>query len=73
MQLKGTDYMYNGVYYYNPVFEHIYKISKLLRKDLQLPEEKKSSLLDYKVIALKGNLIPLEKIDLEQIEKILNN
>ncbi|MCG7420210.1 LCP family protein [Macrococcus epidermidis] len=69
MQLKGTDYMYNGVYYYNPVFEHIYKISKLLRKDLQLPEEKKSSLLDYKVIALKGNLIPLEKIDLEQIEK----
>ena len=69
MQLKGTDYMYNGVYYYNPVFEHIYKISKLLRKDLQLPEEKKSSLLDYKVIALKGNLIPLEKIDIEQIEK----
>ncbi|RAI83081.1 LytR family transcriptional regulator [Macrococcoides goetzii] len=69
MQLKGTDYMYNGVYYYNPVFEHIYKISKLLRKDLQLPEEKKSSLLDYKVIALKGDLIPLEKIDLEQIEK----
>lgn len=69
MQLKGTDYMYNGVYYYNPVFEHIYKISKLLRKDLQLPEEKRSSLLDYKVIALKGNLIPLEKIDIEQIEK----
>lgn len=69
MQLKGADYMYNGVYYYNPVFEHIYKVSKLLRKDLQLPEEKKSSLLDYKVIALKGNLIPLEKIDLEQIEK----
>lgn len=69
MQLKGTDYMYNGVYYYNPVFEHIYKISKLLRKDLQLPEEKRSSLLDYKVLALKGNLIPLEKIDIEQIEK----
>ncbi|QRN49475.1 LCP family protein [Macrococcoides bohemicum] len=69
MQLKGTDYMYNGVYYYNPVFEHIYKISKLLRKDLQLPEDKRSSLLDYKVIALKGNLIPLEKIDIEQIEK----
>lgn len=69
MQLKGTDYMYNGVYYYNPVFEHIYKISQLLRKDLQLPEEKRSALLDYKVIALKGNLIPLEKIDLDQIEK----
>lgn len=69
MQLKGTDYMYNGVYYYNPVFEHIYKISKLLRKDLNLPIEKKSSLLDYKVLALKGNLIPLEKIDLNEIEK----
>ncbi|WP_414052832.1 LCP family protein [Macrococcus animalis] len=69
MQLKGTDYMYNGVYYYNPVFDHIYKISKLLRKELNLPKEKRSSLLDYKIIALKGDLIPLEKIDLDQIDK----
>ncbi|WP_414055995.1 LCP family protein [Macrococcus equi] len=69
MQLKGTNYMYNGVYYYNPVFDHIYKITKLLRKDLQLPEVKKSSLLDYKVLALKGNLIPLEKMDIKEIEK----
>ncbi|MCE4955690.1 LCP family protein [Macrococcus caseolyticus] len=68
-QLKGTDYMYNGVYYYNPVLDDIYKISKLLRKDLELPEEKKSDLLDAKVIALKGNLIPLETIDIEKIEK----
>ncbi|WP_414044595.1 LCP family protein [Macrococcus equi] len=69
IQLKGTNYMYNGVYYYNPVFDHIYKITKLLRKDLQLPEVKKSSLLDYKVLALKGNLIPLEKMDIKEIEK----
>lgn len=69
MQLKGTDYMYNGIYYYNPVFDHIYKISQLLRKDLNLPEEKRSNLLDYKIIALKGDLIPLEKINLKQIEK----
>ncbi|WP_414047858.1 LCP family protein [Macrococcus equi] len=69
MQLKGTNYMYNRVYYYNPVFDHIYKITKLLRKDLQLPEVKKSSLLDYKVLALKGNLIPLEKMDIKEIEK----
>ncbi|MGK0576830.1 LCP family protein [Macrococcus capreoli] len=68
-QLKGTDYMYNGIYYYNPVFDHIYEISKLLRKDLQLPEGKKEDLLDYKIIQLKGDLIPLEKIDLDEIDK----
>ncbi|MCU7557515.1 LCP family protein [Macrococcus capreoli] len=68
-QLKGTDFMYNGIYYYNPVFDHIYEISKLLRKDLQLPEGKKEDLLDYKIIQLKGDLIPLEKIDLDEIDK----
>lgn len=68
MQLKGTDYMYNGIYYYNPVLEDIFKIAKLLRKDLKLPEEDESHLLDYMVTALKGDLIPLEKIDIDKIK-----
>ena len=68
-QLKGTDLMYNGVYYYNPDLDHIYSISKLLRKDLGLESKPKQSLLDYKMEVVYGDLIPLEKINLDTLEK----
>ncbi len=72
-QLKGTDYMYNGVYYYNPVLKDIARISKLVRKDLGLPEGKKEDLLDYKVISLYGDLIPLKKLDISELDEQLQD
>lgn len=68
-QLKGTDYMYDGVYYYNPVFDDVFSISNILRKDLQVKENKKTDLLSYKVIDLYDDLIPLKAIDIGDINK----
>ncbi|UTH14487.1 LCP family protein [Macrococcus equipercicus] len=72
-QLKGTDDMYNGVYYYNPEFTDVYRISNLIRKDLGLAKGRQEYLLDYKVISLYGSLIPLEKIDVDAINKEFNS
>lgn len=68
-QLKGTDYMYDGVYYYNPVFDDVFAISNILRKDLQLKENKRTDLLSYKIIDLYDDLIPLKSIDIGDINK----
>lgn len=67
-QLKGTDYMYNGVYYYNPVMEDVYDISKLLHKDLELKMTEEDELLDYQVRALYNDLIPLMEMDRDGIQ-----
>ncbi|ULG72680.1 LCP family protein [Macrococcus brunensis] len=68
-QLKGTDYMYNGVYYFNPVFSDVAKTASLLRKDLGLPAQSYKELLSYKVSRLYGDLIPLEPMKINQIDK----
>ncbi|TDM12413.1 LCP family protein [Macrococcus lamae] len=70
-QLKGTDYMYEGVYYFNPVFKDITRISRLVRNDLGLSQGNKEDLLDYKVISLFGDLIPLKKINISDINQEL--
>ncbi|UOB21202.1 LCP family protein [Macrococcus armenti] len=67
-QLEGTDYMYNGVYYYNPVMEDVFEISKLVNNDLNLKDIKEEDLLDYKIRAIYGDLIPLQTIELNEIE-----
>ncbi|UTH00847.1 LCP family protein [Macrococcoides canis] len=72
-QLKGTDYMYNGVYYYNPVMEDVYDISKLLHKDLELKMIEEDELLDYQVRALYYDLIPLMEIDRDEIQDAFDN
>ncbi|ULG74933.1 LCP family protein [Macrococcus brunensis] len=68
-QLTGTDYMYNGVYYFNPVFSDVAKTASLLRKDLGLPPQSYKELLSYKVSRLYGDLIPLEPMKINQIDK----
>lgn len=72
-QLKGTDYMYNGVYYYNPVMEDVYDISKLLHKDLELKMIEEDELLDYQVRALYNDLIPLMELDRDEVQDAFDN
>ncbi|UTH07642.1 LCP family protein [Macrococcoides canis] len=72
-QLKGTDYMYDGVYYYNPVMEDVYEISKLLHKDLELKMIEEDELLDYQVRALYNDLIPLMEVDRDEIQDAFDN
>ncbi|UJS28611.1 LCP family protein [Macrococcoides canis] len=72
-QLKGTDYMYNGVYYYNPVMEDVYDISKLLHKDLELKMTEEDELLDYQVRALYNDLIPLMELDRDEVQETFDN
>lgn len=71
-QLEGTDYMYNGVYYYNPVMDDVFEISKLVNNDLNLKDIKEEDLLDYKVRTIYGDLIPLQTLDLDEIDKNFN-
>ncbi|UBH23072.1 LCP family protein [Macrococcus armenti] len=72
-QLEGTDYMYNGVYYYNPVMDDVFEISKLVNEDLNLKEVKENDLLDFKIRTIYGDLIPLQSFDLDEIDKSFNN
>lgn len=68
-QLKGTDYMYNGVYYFNPDFSNVAKTASLLRQDLGLQPKSRKDLLSYKVIQLYGDLIPLEPMKISKIDE----
>ncbi|GGA98417.1 LytR family transcriptional regulator [Macrococcus hajekii] len=68
-QLSGSDYMYNGVYYYNPKFEDVSKLSAALRKDLALPAASEDKLLSYKVTKIYSDLIPLMPIKVDEINK----
>ncbi|MGL6145236.1 MAG: LCP family protein, partial [Macrococcoides caseolyticum] len=72
-QLQGTDYMYNGVYYYNPVMEDVYDISKLLHKDLELKMIEEDDLLDYQVRTLYNDLIPLMELDKDEVQDAYDN
>lgn len=72
-QLQGTDYMYNGVYYYNPVMEDVYDISKLLHEDLELKMTEEDDLLDYQVRKLYNDLIPLMELDREEVRDAYEN
>lgn len=72
-QLQGTDYMYNGVYYYNPVMEDVYDISKLLHKDLELKMTEEDDLLDYQVRKLYNDLIPLMELDKDEVQDAYDN
>ena len=67
-QIKGTDNMYNGVYYFNPDLEYIYNASKRIHQDLGITMPEESEFIDYQVKSVYGDITPLQALDLEQLK-----